>query len=138
MSVGRLTSPRARPIRRLWGPAGLAGDGRVGHGYSFAWESTWRSPVVETPGDYDLEAAILLEPGLWVGSWRQRRPGCRGRLSARVPGVGSGEPDLVDQVDDRPLGTGIVAGDRRVGPENLSTSGDLDVFVDQPTETIDP
>src|ERR687897_1597707 len=42
--VGRLTWPRARPIRRRWGPAGLAGDGRVGHGYSFAWESTWRSP----------------------------------------------------------------------------------------------
>jgi hypothetical protein len=27
---------------------------------------------------------------------------------------------------------------RRVGAENSSTSGDLDVFVDQPTETIDP
>jgi hypothetical protein len=26
----------------------------------------------------------------------------------------------------------------RVRAENLSTSGDLDVFVDQPTETIDP
>jgi len=25
-----------------------------------------------------------------------------------------------------------------VGAENSSTSGDLDVFVDQPTETIDP
>jgi hypothetical protein len=25
-----------------------------------------------------------------------------------------------------------------VGADNSSTSGDLDVFVDQPTETIDP
>jgi hypothetical protein len=32
----------------------------------------------------------------------------------------------------------LVKPDTLVGADNSSTSGDLDVFVDQPTETIDP
>jgi hypothetical protein len=99
------------------------------------WSSCW-CPLSATP-PWTRSRAAPEASGSWSSCWcaqldvGEQLAALREEIDARYAEIISNDGDTI-------LADTFTLLSERVGADNLSISGGLDVFVDRPTETIDP